>query len=477
MKTERLKKILCMVTAFVLCVTPLMMPEAGAMDILDEKYNSSVPFIHVKGLMTSDVYLDKANPDGGTAYPPEVGTIMKGVSKLIPGLLMLGITRNYDKFADTFIPALKTALGPWFLNEKGEVADNSGAINEFPPKSEINRNSMLWFDYDWRLDPIVLAAQLNDFIDYVLDASGCTQVNLEGHSFGNVILYTYCGIYGTSKVKGILFNASAANGETVTAELCMGEFKIDADGVTEFLKGVFAHEKGEKALNGLFYVLNKIGFTPALCNILNRIIDKTHDRFFAEFVYPLFGNWPSIWSMIPDEYVDECYNHVFNEVYKDDGVDHSEMMKKIENFNSQVRAHKAEILNNINETANMYVVARYGYCSVFATHSWKNASDLVIDLKYASFGATAADYGTVLSDEQLKGVDEKYISPDKIVNASTCMFPEQTWFIYDYMHMKSKPDDMFETLLCYDGQATVDTFPQYPRFVKYEGNGVVVPNK
>ncbi len=475
MKSRYLKKIVCIITAFVLCVTPVMMPGASA-DYLDAKYNSPVPFIHIKGLMTSDVYLDVSDPDAGTAYPPDVNNILKNVGKIIPALFALGLTRNYDKFADTYIPALKAALEPWFLNEKGEPSDNSGAINPYPAKSQLKKNSMLWFDYDWRLDPVELASQLNDYINYVLDATGCSQVNLEGHSFGNVILMTYCGIYGTSKVRGALFNASAANGETFTAELCKGEFKLDADGVTEFLKGVFAHEKGESFLNGLFFVLNKIGFTPALCKLLNRIVDKTHDRFFSEFVYPLFGNWCSIWSMIPDEYFDECYDHVFNDVYKNDGIDHSAMIEKIEKYNTSIRNRKEDILNDINDSANLYVVARYGYCSVFATPSWRNASDLVIDVKYGSFGAETADYGSVLSDEQIKGVDAEYISPDKIINASTCMFPEQTWFIYDYMHMRSKPEDMFEKLLCYDGQATVDTFPEYPRFLKHIGDGIIVPN-
>jgi hypothetical protein len=61
-------------------------------------------------------------------------------------------------------------------------------------------------------------------------------------------------------------------------------------------------------------------------------------------------------------------------------------------------------------------------------------SDNVIETANSSLGATTAALGQIFSEEYLAGKDMKYISPDKTVDASTCLFPEKTWFIKDLSH-------------------------------------------
>lgn len=451
--------------ALVICAMPAFAAVGSATERVDSKFNATVPYIHVRGLMSSDIYLDVNNPSAGTAWPIETDGIWDKVKGLVPSLLLYMTVHNYDSFTDRLIPVLNDVLSHCYLNDNGEVDNTTGAICKYPPKSEIKADSYLDFDYDWRLDPMELASQLNAFIDYVLDASGCDQVVLECHSFGGVITYTYASVYGTEKIKSVLFNASAVYGETFTGDLCQGRLVLDADALTEYLKGAFAHGDGEGFLNGLFWVLNKIGVTDFLCHRLNKLIDKEHDRLYNEVIYPMFGNWPSIWSMVTDEMYEDSFNYVFNGVFVNDGKDHSGMRAKVENFHSRVGSKKTEILQAINEDCNLYVVCRYGYCSMFCTPSWQVANDMVVDVKSASFGATAAPYGEQLSAEYIAKADATHISPDKSVDASTCLFPEQTWFVRDYMHMRSMPGDLFETLLYADGQATVDTFAQYPQFL------------
>lgn len=449
---------------------------ASAVDTIDAAYEPDIPYIHINGLMTSDIYSDASNPDSPTVWPPQGGDIAKAVFKLLPAIAGLSITHNYDKFADRLIPALNGVLEPSFLDNSGDRTNKSGAFCEYPPKEEIKKDSMLWFDYDWRIDPFETAAELDKFINYVLECSGCDQVVLESHSYGGVVAYTYAAVYGTEKVRGFLFNASAALGETFTGELCKGELVLDAEALTEYLKGAFAHNDGEKFFNGLFRVLYKTGFTGWLCGKINKVVEKTHDRLFAETIYPMFGSWPSIWSMVTEEDFDSSVDYVFNEFYKNDGIDHSGMLEKVNKFDTEIRKNKTEIFNNINETSDLYIVARYGYCSMFCTPSWKIMNDMITDVSKASFGAATALYGETLGEDYLAGKDGKYISPEKNIDASTCMFPEQTWFIADYMHMRSKPDDMFETLLYHKGQATVDTFDKYPRFLKCSGSDwTIVP--
>ena len=106
------------------------------------------------------------------------------------------------------------------------------------------------------------------------------------------------------------------------------------------------------------------------------------------------------------------------------------------------------------------------------TPSASNLGDGIIDVKYASFGATASEYGKTLDNITS---DAKYISPDKTVDASTCLFPEQTWFV---KNMKHGSDDaalknMMRKFMKYDGQATVETFEEYPRFTIFDGESIL----
>ena len=95
-----------------------------------------------------------------------------------------------------------------------------------------------------------------------------------------------------------------------------------------------------------------------------------------------------------------------------------------------------------------------------------------------SFGATASDYNEVLSKEYLDSVlpdNMKYISPDKKIDASTCLFPERTWFVKDLHHDYFSPlQDMSMEIMRYD--MAVDN-EKYPQFLTHTGKGAVVVNE
>jgi hypothetical protein len=130
-----------------------------------------------------------------------------------------------------------------------------------------------------------------------------------------------------------------------------------------------------------------------------------------------------------------------------------------------VREKREDVLNTINDNCNFYVISRYGYSALPLTTSWHTMTDGVLDTKATSFGATVSDYDVT----DLFEVTNEYISPNGQIDASTCLFPEQTWFIRSASHIQHFPDiqKLAKELVCYDGQATVETFEQYPRFMYY----------
>lgn len=63
---------------------------------------------------------------------------------------------------------------------------------------------------------------------------------------------------------------------------------------------------------------------------------------------------------------------------------------------------------------------------------------LTNNTRFSSLGATVSKIGTAFSDEYIESRKalgyEKYISPDRQTDASTCVFPEYTWFLKNAIH-------------------------------------------
>ncbi len=470
----KIKKIIALLLAAAFAFTPLFFAHAEE----KEEYTADCPYIYIHGFMGANVYRDPSDPDSDPVFPPTGDEIFSAVKGSLWPLVKLIFTHNWKAFGEKVIPIVTDMFSPSFLGPDGEVTDKSDVRWSYPERDEIKKDSQLSFVYDWRKDPIETAAKLNDFINYVLECSGSEQVVLECHSYGGVVTNTYARLYGTDKVKSWCFNSTAVFGETYTGELFTGNLKFDAESLTAYLDGTFEFNKSEKFLDFLFKALYKTGITGAACKLVNKGIDKIGMKELSKGILPMFGGWLSIWSMVPDDKIDESMDFVFNQVYGDDPTDRSGLKEKVDNYNTLVRPYKMETLEKISETSNLYVIARYGFSSMFMTPSWRNCSDNTIDLKYASFGASGADYGKTLTDDYIAKVDNKYISPDKVIDASTCKFPEQTWFIRHASHALGSRDMdiMIKTWLYTDGQATVDTYKQYPRFLYYNDDGTIVPD-
>ena len=435
-----------------------------------EAYTPSCPFIYVHGFMGKDLYTDKNDKNSEPVWPPSSDKILDLVKAHIGDLLKFLVTKNYDELGDAILGPVGELLSSANLDKDGEVPNGSGAYMVYPPAGSINARSELDFNYDWRIDPIVVAGELNDFINYVTRSSGCDKVVLECHSFGGIVVNTYTKLYGSDKLKSVCYNTTAIFGEKYTGEMMSGHIVFEGDAISAFIKRMIGENEYKDLINGLIDILDSTGVTGDIAKLGNGIVENLGERAIKEILLPMFGCWLSIWAMIPDEYVDSAKDFVFNRVYKNDGVDHSKLIEKIDAYNTQIRPYKAETLKAQNETVNLYVISRYNFPSVPLTPSWKKMSDTVVDTASSSFGATCAEYGDTFADEFVASrKDGTTVNPDHTVCSETCLFPEQTWFIKDIKHAL-QPDDMKKMtreLLYYDGQANINTFEEYPRYLAY----------
>ena len=108
-------------------------------------------------------------------------------------------------------------------------------------------------------------------------------------------------------------------------------------------------------------------------------------------------------------------------------------------------------------------------------HSLIYALPFLVLLFVANF-ATVAKYGETLSEDYLSSVkDKKYISPDNVIDVSTAWFRDYTWFVKDAPHVAADYNTGFSkftfTLLECEAQPTIDTFEEYPQFMKIGKDG------
>lgn len=471
MKRTLKSKFLCVVLALVIMASPLSVVGANA-----EKYTPDCPYINVHGFMGTNIYVDPDDPNSELAWPPSSKSILKAVGKSLPHLFRVMVFQDWEKFGDDVIPIVNELFASVCLAPNGETENKSGIRFTYPKKSEITKTSQLNFLYDWRLNPIQSAGELKKFIDYVLEASGSKKVVLEGHSYGGVVILTYAKLYGTSKVKSFCFNSTAVYGEDYSGELFTGKMRFNPESLTEYLKGAFDYNKNEKFLNFIFESLYKTGVTCQLCKLVNWMMDKITMEKLSLAIIPMYAGWLSVWAMVPDHMMKDAYSYIFDVCYKNDSTDRSGLKAKIKEYNTKIRPYKTNTLETINNNANLYVIARYGYSGMFMVPSWVNETDTVIDLKYASFGATVAKHGETISEKYLAKVNPKYISPGKNIDASTALFPQQTWYIKNFTHSHSTKhfEDMVKVLLYSKTQATVDTYKEYTRYLTYnEDTGTI----
>ena len=462
------------ILALVLSVVMILTMTAPAMAAVDESV--VCPEIYVPGFYSTALYADKDDTDTLLSIPDK-DTIIKAVKdEIVPAFIVYAANKDAYKLGSAISDVTNSMLEDWFNNSDGTAKDNSGANFVYPAAENIKNNSKIRFAYDWRCDPIESAAELNDFINYVLDCTDKDKVALSCHSLGAVVVLTYISIYGSDKIMGIAFDSPAIEGLTSVGELFSGRTDFEAEGIAALLKMIIGTTEYEELLSSIIDIFSMAGINGSISDFLDNAYDEVGAVFFTETLVPLFGCWPSVWTMIPDEYIEAVMADIFANEFA--GSEYDAIKTKIQNYNTLVRADKIKTLTDFDAAGRVAVVSRYGYNAVPMTSQWSMLSDTVIETKNSSFGATTAKIGEYFTDEELAGKDMKYISPDKTVDASTCIFKEKTWFIKNAVHTDSSIASGILSLLLFASEESTCDNSELSRFMIYDKeNGTITTDE
>lgn len=430
-----------------------------------EEPERDCPVIHVPGFNSSDVYADVDDPDSLLSFP-NADVITAFVStKLLPALIAFCAERDIDKLSTTVSSDINVLFADWFNELTGDAPENSGVIfNETP--DNVTKKSKLIFRYDWRCDPVEIAKSLKTYIDNAIAVSGCEKVALSAHSFGSNIILAYLQKYGNSKISSVIFDSPACDGVTVAGNLLSGKVTLDSEAIAYFLKTALGENEYENLLSSIIDIFDMAGVPELTTLFLDEIIEALSPGVYKETFAPLFGCWPALWAMVPDSQLDEAKAYILDGILKDE--DTTELEAKIDSYTSCVRKNKTSILKELDNTANLTILSRYGAPAFPLTDAADLLGDNVIETKSSSLGATTAPVGDYFSDSELEGIDIKYISPDRTVNASTCMFPEKTWFINNSGHFETElTEPYYDYFLFAEEELTCDK-TDFGRFCTFD---------
>ena len=473
---KKLKSITAFVLSLILvlsCLSALAFAESS---------EKSYPIVCLKGQGAN--LTDNAKNNGKVIYPIQIpdGYLGEEGKKLITPLF-LGLTANiWDSYNEKLYPAVMNILSPFALDENGEVANGSGSMytsSKNPTKLTPNSAfKMFYFDYDWRTDPVKCADDLHEYISYVKTKCNTEKVNIVARCLGTNIALAYAYKYGTKDIQKCILCCSGFDGFETIGALFSGEITFDSDSIKRFSDSYLSVEDyaDDPTFEVVRNVIAALQATPVMAfgsDTLNSFYAGIKNDSYREILRDSYATTPSTWSYIGDDYYEKAKSFVYNgEEEKYAGI-----IEKIDYFHYTILDNYSEILSKMeNDGTYIYNVVKYGFQILPLLGNNTVMSDTLISTERSSLGATCSEVGKTLDAEYLVSADSKYISPDNQIDASTCRYPEHTWFIKNMTHknMPNSVNAVFDAILKAEGYATVNDVEGYPQFLMSSDSGETI---
>ncbi len=328
------------------------------------------------------------------------------------------------------------------------------------------------FVYDWRLDMFEIAAQLRDYIEYMKELTGWDTFSLVGFSEGAAVLNTYLTVYGFEGLESVIWCCGAHNGVELAGQALTGRLHVDAAGLTEYVRDSGDSSLASELLSCFMEGLRRIGVTGNLLNYTNAILEGlSRSGGIRRILRNTVATMPAVWSLVSDKYYEEAKAYIFSE--PGDAETYAALIETIDRYHYGVQAHSAELMAQAKAaTGKIGVIAKYGLRVTPMIANDRVQSDGVIDVAATSCGATAAQYGATLGEGYVQKVRDghNHLSPDGVIDASTALYPDYTWFYKDlqHSHLPDQVYDLFNEIAHADHQFTVFEDEAYPQFQVYE---------
>lgn len=451
------------------------------------------PLIVISGMNAWPLVRDAGTEREQQVFAPDTQAILRLVGQLAGPVARFAVTRDYEKLGDDILPAVyalfeplaceadgssryditttvypeSMASYPEFVNEEGYLTNEPALVRA--AAQEIGADHVYYFNYDWRLDPMEHAKQLRAYVERAKAETGHDKVNLAGASMGGTIAAAYLAQYGSADIDNFTMLSSAFTGTTLVGDLFTGKVAFDKGALIRILKEV----AGQRALDVLLDALDRAGVIDALLPVLDSLVAQLKGRVYDEVFQDTFVTMPGIWGLIAMEDYEQA------KAYLLDPEKDAQFIERIDAYHYKVQKRLPELFQQaMQDGVKINVVSHYNLQGVPLTPSYREQNDNIIDTKYTSGYAVCAYLDETLpagyrqQNTVCRDAAHNHISGDRIIDASTCLLPEQTWFLKDLKHVGyiyDTPLMAFILWLCLsDTQRTVQDAEPYGQFMQVD---------
>ncbi len=460
----KFNRILALLLVVLLCFSAAVPALAAKKDPGGEAY----PTIYIFGktddlynnIGTEEEYMISNSFRVWSRSVPDTGEYAKEQAKiLLPKFAKALFTGDYEDWATECSAVLAPIYEDFVLDKNGKPREGSGVKSweisdlkqpdgTFPMPEGLDYESandyFYRFHWDWRLSPLDVADSLRDFIEVVLQKTGTKKINLISRCEGCCVALAYLYKYGEEKklFTNVLLGSSA-NGVCYASNIFAGKYEITADNLNRYIGHNFAtgadKSFGDDFVEDAFLraylreslcLLAESHSLDRLISLLRKLVKKVSPMIYPGLMMSSYGTCPAYWAMVRDE----DYEDAKKLAGLTDNPEWANFVALIDEYHYNVQQKSNNLLKLLqNRGTNTAIICKYGSETLPFVEVADEPSDNTTLLKDASYGATVAKIEAPFSDDYVnaaaKAGKSAYISPDRLVDASTCLFPERTWFL------------------------------------------------
>lgn len=394
------------------------------------------------------------------------------------------VTGNYDEYCDRLYNAMAPAFADLILDKNGEASNGSGLGYDMLTKGYSVSKGMfstgsITFKYDWRLSCEYNAAILEQFIDRVCREKGYTKVNLIGRCLGGNIIQAYLqNAKNLDKINDVVLYIPSTEGVDFISALFSGKVVIEPDAVENYVTyGMASNEviggsidpQTMETLITVVEFFNEARMLGIGTDVLQNILDAVKNNVLARIVRDSYGGFVGYWNMVAPEDVEDAIAFIYNTPELQ--TEYAGMIEKIRSFHTNVQVNEKTTLKAVKDSGKeIMIISKYNFPNLPLSVNGLAQSDGTALTSATSLGATVANFGTVLGEDYVEAIQEdKYLSKDTMIDASTCLFPETTWFVKNLIHSNfpQSVNVLIEKFFVAEN-FTVFSDEAYPQYLKHD---------
>ncbi len=472
-----MKKFIVLILALVIALSGVL-PVFAASEHNPETC-TDVPVIVIRGMDFGGLYTDIGTENQAAAIRADAGYI---VSEVFKGLFGTVLSASLDPTVNAIAAIASNIFEYIKMNPDGTSKHQTGAIR-YPLAAENYENlcegidseygmirTMIeeigdhayYFNYDWRIDPFVVADEINEMIETMVEETGHDKVNIACCSMGGIMTLAYLTEYGYERVNRVCFMSSTFCGGQVASDLLSGKLEIAPDTLYNIANDGTADMP---AVNFLIKALKFTGVFNLVSSLAGKFTSKYLEPVNDQVLYPVFGGTLTFWALVQPEDRQSAIDFIL----KGDTESNKVLYSKIQALWDMADSRNELLDEMLENGVQIAVVAHYDTPLIPVYEGASMNGDGILETYQMSGYATVAPYGKTLGEDYV-AENPEYLSPDRVVDLSTAILPEYTYIIKGAPHVGGSYGtdyaEFFTWLMTYDGdEFYAGINPDYPRFM------------